>query len=352
MGDGNARHAASRDPYMPGEWPEIGASETTLQLTPPAADSADPATLELVERAAPVGGFTPYSIGDPGRAAGRVVPRADRENWHRRDSVFDGITFEAARVKRRLDLRAASVRGLSHRAYGKPRQDEYGYQLTPDGRYLVLCVADGLSSGPRSHLAAEVAVRTGTALLVSALATTTPAGLDWEQIVGEVAGHIVTYARKRLPGGTDMTVDDVVGWMGTTATYAVIDLADEVLDVHAVMIGDSSAWVLRADGWDPLSEVKNAGAEIATSAVEALPRVGQRDRPRLRAKVSPGEALVLMTDGVGDPLGDGNGEVGAFLGTAWRTPPHEVDFVGQVGFSRRTFDDDRTVIAVWPTVGT
>lgn len=295
------------------------------------------------------GAFTPYAIGDPGRAAGAVVPVPDQENWHRRDSVFDGFSLTAPGDTHHV-VRAASVRGLSHRAYGKPRQDEYGYQLTPDGRYLVLCVADGLSSGSRSHLAAEVAVRTGTALLVTALVETPPAELDWEQIVGEVAGHIVAYAKKRLPDGAGMTVDDVVGWMGTTATYAVVDLAGPVLDVHAVMVGDSSAWVLRADGWQALSEVKNAGADVATSAVEALPRVRQRDRPRLHASVRPGEALVLMTDGVGDALGDGRGEVGAFLGTAWRTPPHEVDFVGQIGFGRKSFDDDRTVIAVWPAV--
>lgn len=301
-------------------------------------------------RAVSTGAFIPYSVGDPGRAADGVVPYPDRENWHRRDSVFDGFTLGRTRTGRSLVLRAASVRGLSHRAYGKPRQDEYGYQVTPDNRYLVLCVADGLASGPRSHLAAEVAVRTGTALLVAALAATPPADLDWEQIVGEVAGHIVTYARKRLPDGVDMTVEDVAGWMGTTATYAVVDLADEVLDVHAVTVGDSSVWVLRADGWQPLSDVKNADVDVATSAVEALPRVAQRDRPRLHTRVGAGEALVLMTDGVGDALGGGDGEVGAFLGAAWRTPPHEVEFVGQVGFSRRSFDDDRTVIALWPAV--
>jgi hypothetical protein len=264
--------------------------------------------------------------------------------------VFDGFTLAKPDSVHHVVLRAASVRGLSHRAYGKPRQDEYGYQLTPDGRYLVLCVADGLSSGLRSHLGAEVAVRTGAALLVNALAGTAPAELDWDQIVGEVAGHIVAFARKRLPDGEEMAVEDVVDWMGTTATYAVVDLAGEVLDVHAVMVGDSSAWVLRADGWQALSAVKNAGADIATSAVEALPRVSQRDRPRLHATVHAGEALVLMSDGVGDALGDGCGEVGAFLGAAWRTPPHEVEFVGQVGFSRKSFDDDRTVIAVWPAV--
>lgn len=329
-----------------GEMNLAGAGEPVVDTPRPVSASAQP--VEQPRRMA-AGGFIPYSIGDPGRAACGVVPLLDQENWHRRDSVFDGVTLEVPGLGHHV-LRAASVRGLSHRAYGKPRQDEYGYQLTPDGRYLVLCVADGLSSGSRSHLAAEVAVRTGTALLVNALAETSPAELVWEQIVGEVAGHIVTYARKRLPDGAGMTVDDVVGWMGTTATYAVVDLAGAVLDVHAIMVGDSSAWVLRADAWQALSEVKNAGADVATSAVEALPRVGQRDRPRLHARVGPGEALVLMTDGVGDALGDGRGEVGTYLGAAWRTPPHEVDFVGQIGFSRKSFDDDRTVIAVWPAV--
>jgi hypothetical protein len=391
MGEVNAGYTANPDPHLREERPDFGprGAEATVRLPvpghPPAdrpaydyhqtavrspgeqprpstvprerwRDNAEPHDREHLAGAGapaqpvePAGASIPYSIGDPGRAAWAVVPLPDQENWHRRDSVFDGFALEAPGPVRHV-LRAASVRGLSHRAYGKPRQDEYGYQLTPDGRYLVLCVADGLSSGSRSHLAAEVAVRTGTALLVNALAEASPAELDWAQIVGEVAGHIVAYARKRLPDGAGMTVDDVVGWMGTTATYAVVDLAGAVLGVHAVMVGDSSAWVLRAAGWEALSEVKNAGVDIATSAVEALPRVSQRERLRLHATVGPGEALVLMTDGVGDALGDGRGEVGEYLGAAWRTPPHEVDFVGQVGFSRKSFDDDRTVIAIWPAV--
>lgn len=311
---------------------------------------ADPILPFLVEspRLLSTGVFAPYSVGDPGRAADGVLPLPDQENWHRRDTVFDGFTLVGAGPKRSVVLRAASVRGLSHRAYGTTRQDEYGYQLTPDGRYLVLCVADGLSSGAWSHLAAEVAVRTGLALLVNSLAGAAPTELDWDQLVGEVAGHIVAFARKRLPGGEGMAVEDVVERMGTTATYAVVDLTGERLDVHAVMVGDSSAWVLCAEGWQPLAEVKNAGTELATSAVEALPSIRQRDRARLHATINPGEALVLMTDGVGDALGEGRGEVGAFLGAAWRTPPHDLEFAGQVGFNRKSFDDDRTVVAVWP----
>jgi hypothetical protein len=64
--------------------------------------------------------------------------------------------------------------------------------------------------------------------------------------------------------------------------------------------------------------------------------------------VRPGEVLVLMSDGVGDPLVDGAGEVGRVLSGAWRRPPRDVDFAAQVGFAKRTYDDDRTVVAVGP----
>jgi hypothetical protein len=59
------------------------------------------------------------------------------------------------------------------------------------------------------------------------------------------------------------------------------------------------------------------------------------------------EALFVMTDGVGDPLGDAAGEVGQFLGEVWRAAPDVLTFAAQVGFARQTYDDDRTVVGVW-----
>jgi serine/threonine protein phosphatase PrpC len=293
------------------------------------------------------GAHVPYSVGDPGRAAAEVVSVPDPENWYRRDTVVDG--FAVCRQGRPVvELRAAGLRGLSHRAYGRTRQDEYAYQVTADGRYLVMCVADGLSSGSWSHYAAEVAARTGVTLLVNELERTLPADLDWDRLVGEVAGHIVTFARRRLPDGEGMAVSEVVGRMATTATYAVVDLTEEVLDVHVVSVGDSSAWVLGESGWQPMAEVKNADADVHSSAVCALPMVPALPIPRRHARVAPGDVLVLMTDGVGDPLYTGTGEVGRFLAEAWRTPPTDLAFAAQVGFHKRTYDDDRAVVAVWP----
>jgi hypothetical protein len=122
--------------------------------------------------------------------------------------------------------------------------------------------------------------------------------------------------------------------------------------VHLARVGDCSAWLLRADGsWAPQQAIKNADEEIHTSATAALPVLGGALPPPVRTALRPGEALVLMSDGVGDPLVDGAGEVGRVLSGAWRRPPRDVDFATQVGFAKRTYDDDRTVVAVWPVAG-
>jgi hypothetical protein len=56
-----------------------------------------------------------------------------------------------------------------------------------------------------------------------------------------------------------------------------------------------------------------------------------------------------MTDGIGDPLAAGTGEVGRFLTGVWSTPPASgLEFAAHVGFARRSFDDDRTAVAFWP----
>jgi hypothetical protein len=114
-------------------------------------------------------------------------------------------------------------------------------------------------------------------------------------------------------------------------------------------VGDTSAWVLRSGAtWEPLQAVKNAGAAIASAAVTALPAVAGHAGTPTFTRVRSGDALVLMTDGVGDPLGDGTGDVGQFLASVWSSPPTDLQFAAQVGFARKSFDDDRTAVALWP----
>jgi hypothetical protein len=301
------------------------------------------------------GAAEPYVVGDPGRAAGRTVPLPDVEHWDRRDTIVDGITLRNGR-EHVGELRAASVRGLAHRHYGRVRQDEYSYRRTPDGRYLVLSVADGVSHGKYSHLAAAAATRRGTEKLVSLLNSVPPVDLNWPAVIGLVTESITRAGRKYLkgrgvPDAAEFDHQRLAEYMATTVLYAVVDVHAEY-GAHRVdlcAVGDSSAWVLRAGGgWEPLQPVKNEGAALYSPSVCALPMAPPQSALPMRTIVHAGEALVLMSDGIGDALGAGGGEVGQFLRDVWLRPPAPLAFAAQAEFARRSFDDDRTAVAFWP----
>ena len=292
----------------------------------------------------------PVDIGDPGRAAVTVVPRPDCRFPFHNDIVADVARFPG---DGELHLLAASVRGLSHLYYGKVRQDSFGHLVTSDGRWLVAAVADGVSAGQHSHVAAEIVSQMGCRLLVAQLEERPPAELDWRAVLDGVADEIVGHARRRL-ALVDSTLLDVARQLAATALFAVVPIvpADSgERTVHVMSLGDTSAWVLRPDAapaWDSLQVVKNRGSVLASSMTMALPGVPAKMAPPVTTTLRPGEALVLMSDGVGDPLGGGTGEVGEYLADAWREPPDPFTFIAQVGFRRRSYDDDRTVLAVWP----
>jgi hypothetical protein len=302
------------------------------------------------------GAVEPYIVGNPGRAASRTVPLPDETHWDRHDTVLDGVTLQEDHCPLG-ELRAVSIRGLAHRHYGRVRQDEYSYRRTPDGRYLVMCVADGVSIGKHSHHAAMAATRRGTGKLVAYLRDGAPADLNWPAFIGSVSDQIVRSGQKYLTSrgitdGAELTHREVANHLATTVLYAVLDLhADQGAHrVDLCAVGDTSAWVLRSNQeWEPLQPVKNEGATLYSSSVSALPASSPAQAVPMRTLVHPGEALVLMSDGVGDALGAGTGEVGRFLADVWQLPPSPLAFAAQTEFARKSFDDDRTVIAFWPT---
>jgi hypothetical protein len=293
----------------------------------------------------------PVDIGEPGRAALTVVPRPDG-----RFPFHNDIVADVARIPGRageLHLLAASVRGLAHLYYGKVRQDSFGHLVTGDDRWLVAVVADGVSAGPYSHEAAEIVSRVGCRLLAAQLEQRVAAELDWRAVLEGIAGEIVGHAHRELDL-VDPGVLEVAEQLAATALLAVVALdptEEGDRPVHVMSLGDTSAWVLRPDGtpaWESLQALKNSGAVIASSATMALPGMPADLAPPMTTSLRPGEVLVLMSDGVGDPLGGGTGEVGEYLAGAWREPPDPFTFIAQVGFRRRSYDDDRTVLAVWP----
>ena len=136
--------------------------------------------------------------------------------------------------------------------------------------------------------------------------------------------------------------------MATTLVAGCVMPADRGAAVSIIQIGDSSAWILQEDRYRCVLDQKHdPGAQIITSAVSPLPRIPD---PLAPAEFLLPEDSVLLagTDGFGDPLGDGGGKVGQLFAEHLKTPPSPRALAHLLDFSRETFDDDRTLLAIWP----
>ncbi|WP_040519114.1 protein phosphatase 2C domain-containing protein [Gordonia aichiensis] len=109
----------------------------------------------------------------------------------------------------------------------------------------------------------------------------------------------------------------------TTLVVAIVDPRDDgSADVRITDVGDSGAWVLSRGGFESVIAGKSADeGGITSSAVSGLPRVPQTLQVR-SVVLEPGEVLLVGTDGIGDPLGSGEGSVGnLFQGRSGRRSP-------------------------------
>lgn len=301
-----------------------------------------------------------WVVGDAGRQPDTVTAPAEIAAA-RPDTTCDGARLGD------LDYRAVSLRGTSHCQVGKPRQDAYLLRISTNREWLVGCVADGVSAGPFSHLAADVACREITRVLADALGSQPPvtepgewgklvSDLPWQEAVDQASSAIVARAsagQPQLEPGSQLDAREVRATMATTAiafAVATTRTPDGLLPFGvAVASGDSSALMLSEGRWRPLTAVKNADADIASNAVLALPR--EVAVLPLSGFLAPGEALVVVSDGIGDPLGQGTGAVGQFLAAHWSYPPDLFSFAGQAAFYRKGFSDDRTAAALWHRPG-
>lgn len=110
------------------------------------------------------------------------------------------------------------------------------------------------------------------------------------------------------------------------------------LRTHLVAVRDSSARVL-TDGefMEVLGGKATLGGGLASSAVSSLPRVPTKTTPTTFDFL--GDAVLLIgTDGIGDPLGSGQGSVGDLfrdlLTREYR--PTLIEFAHAVDFSRES----------------
>jgi hypothetical protein len=345
--------------------PETTATSEGPDTDQASGDTGDGGTTPTPATGVPVAGHvaTPsgqvpaagrgYVVGDPGRAAGQVRPLPDLRFPERPDTEVDGYTIAGPEGRPGVEVRKAGVRGLAHRYYGTVRQDSAAVRVSSDGQWLVAAVADGVSAGAHSHIAADAATAGAADDLVAVLAATRPEAIDWPAMFSRLADHVVRAVHAHLaahgvdPGG-DLT--DLASRAAATVLIAVLAVAPELDDsreLHLIGLGDTSAWTGEGTGWRCVYGGKTEDV-LACSATAALPLMPAQPPHPVRTRLGCGRVLALVTDGIGDPLGDGTGEVGAFFAEHWQAPPAPLEFAAQIDFARRSYDDDRTAVVIWP----
>jgi Protein phosphatase 2C len=338
--------AAQRGPAPPAAPPQPAPPAARPPEPPAAASSVVPPPLPPA--AVPSAPTRPYrrplwsaiTVGEPGYD---FEPKPPATPSYRPDTVYDGWSTDLVTV------RLASVRGYAHRYEGTPREDDAAAAVHEPTQSVVFAVADGVSAAEQSSIGSALACRGAVNDLLRQLDSGVPA-VDWPHVVRTAAWQLVARAAGgREPEGAYS--EEAERRYATTLVAGVVRV-DEVgvPEVSLVQVGDSGAWLL--DGsrgrYQRLLATKDShGAAVLSSAVTPLPRVPS-PLPVQRTLLGPASVLLVGTDGFGDALGDGNGEVGELFHRHLRTPPPARGLAHLLDFSRETFDDDRTLLAVWP----
>jgi serine/threonine protein phosphatase PrpC len=266
-----------------------------------------------------------------------VVDPARFRQPYRADMLVDGWSTD------KFCVRAASVRGDDHRYRGKPRQDEFVLGFHPNSGGLIIAVADGVSAAQQSHLGATAACRYSVDAVIRSL----DAGqeIDWESVLKGAAWAVVETAQ-RLAESSEPDPTTAEALCGTTLCLVLVRPTLGGAIASMVSVGDSGSVVISAGGFAPVIGGKTPESGISSSAVTGLPRVPQPVTPQ-HVALGRDDVLLVATDGILDPLGEGRGLLGQLFLDGLSTPPDPLQFCRLVDFSRETFDDDRTMVAVW-----
>ncbi|MFF2731083.1 protein phosphatase 2C domain-containing protein [Streptomyces sp. NPDC058008] len=347
---GSAHHAQEPGrPPLPGHGPPSGrrVEPAPEGRTPPSAaprrPDGGPVPARQTREPRLPGSHTPaWSRFVFGRPTARFEARPPGADPYRPDTLFDGWSTPE------LTVRLASVRGDAHRFGGQPRQDDVVVAAHEPSGAVVFAVADGVSAAPQSHVGAALACRTAVSDILRQLDGGRPE-VDWKRVVTAAAYQLFM----RVTRGAEPTREqtrEAQTLLATTLVTGLVRLTGSGrLEVGLAHVGDSGAWMLEQDRFHPLLGGKEERADgVFSSAVSALPWVP----PHIEGTwyTFPEDGVLLVgTDGFGDALGDGRGRIGSVMAYELGRPPREPQALAQLlDFSRETFDDDRTLLAVWP----
>jgi serine/threonine protein phosphatase PrpC len=259
-------------------------------------------------------------------------------------TVYSGIAADEGQLGD-LVVRAASVVGPGHRCEEPlvPRQDAYRLGRDENRRYLIVAVADGVSSSRFAELGATVAVSAAINLLRDRLGESPDlAALAAPQVFSGVAVQMADTAAAR-----NLRNSDVCAALVTAVIPVGPTDGEGEREMWVAWVGDASVWTLQDDAWTFVAgDGKRASGGVESNALaHALPDSPLNVISR-SIRLEPGAVVALVTDGVGDALAT-IGEANRYFARNWARPPSSTSFVNDVSYDAERFIDDRTAVAIW-----
>jgi hypothetical protein len=215
-------------------------------------------------------------------------------------------------------LVVASQRGRSHAHAGAARDDDFVVRASAADGWNILAVADGAGSAKRSRIGSRVACETAVEVAAEQLAETAD---QWplDRLAyppSEEAARVLRNLAYRVLGTAALETVKAIEARANAQGFEPRDYATTLLlALHrplqsgdlivTIWIGDGAIGLLEADGSSRLLGTPDGGAyagqtrfldrEIVTDGEQIMRRIQVAVVPHL-------EALILMSDGVSDPI--------------------------------------------------
>lgn len=230
---------------------------------------------------------------------------------------------------------ACAARGSKHRFEGTARQDA-AIARAATGTWAIAAVADGVGSVPESQKASMAAVRWLAAAVSRRLEAGGAGETEPHKLVAAAFSDVNNGLLKLRGPKTTLTAAAVAAAPGPDGGYPS----------WGASVGDSPVYVLHDGGLTevfPLEREDEFGTFTA-----AMPTPDLMGHLRFKsAPICPGQALALVSDGLGDLLGARSEEPQRYFAANWSAPPAPAEFMRHVQIRSRGFDDDRSAAVLW-----
>lgn len=263
------------------------------------------------------------------------------------------------------DLRvfAGSTRGTKHQFYGDENQDAFFVARTKDSQYVVLTVADGVGSATYSAFGSKSLSFLVSRGITERIENGFLESGDMKQLVHEstkaASERMQNWAPDELYAPRIPTGGDSMHDVSSTLCVAVIEAQKSINSSRQVWlgcVGDSPCFTLNNGKWTLRSSPTKDG-EVLEHGTSALP-VSLGSDPVLEwfnFELLDSEILMLVSDGIGTSMVDGNTALGRWIAGRLsgndvesfkrKMTPNELSLT--LTYDRQTEDDDRTMVILF-----